>query len=97
MAKKKKESFIATQIVRYILCGIVFVIGLQIHTVYGALLAQWQTTAAANQLEDSITSWMLHQQMSYGVIIPYTIIFITSIIIIFILLPTFKHILSKVK
>jgi hypothetical protein len=97
MAKKKKESFIATQIVRYILCGIVFMIGLQIHTEYVALLAQWQTTAAANQLEDSMTSWMVHQQMSYGTIVPYAIIFVTLITIIFILLPTFKHILGKVK
>jgi len=88
---KKKQSFIASQIGRWVFGIIVLIAGLQLHNVYSATLAQWQTIAAANQLEDSMASWIIHQQMSYGELIPNIILVATLAIVILIILPTIKH------
>lgn len=65
--------------------------GIIVHNVYDAMIAQAQAYAAANQVEDSMASWMLHQQTSYGDVIPNMVIFGTLLVVTLCLLPTIKH------
>lgn len=74
--------------------------GDEVSDVYDALLAQAQTLAAANQVEDSVAAWVLHYQLSYGNLIPNLIVGGTIVLMLLCLLPTIKHayrLLTKAK
>jgi len=97
MAKKKKESFVSQHFTGWVCAAVFGIIGLVVNNVYQGLIAQGQAYAAANQVDDSMASWMLHQQTSYGDVIPNLILAGTFLIVFFCLLPTIKHAIRLAK
>ena len=86
-------KFLSSHSTGLISAALLAVAGVVVDNVYEALLAQGQAYAAANQVEDSMASWMLHQQASYGDVIPNLIIAGTVILVTLCLLPTVRHLI----
>jgi len=86
-----EKNFVSQHLTGWIMAGVALVTGLVVNGVYSALIAQGQAYAAANQVDDSMASWMLHQQASYGDVIPNLIIGGMVLVIFLCLLPTIKH------
>jgi hypothetical protein len=84
-------SFVKQHLTGWISAAVLGGAGLVANNVYQALIAQGQAYAAANQVDDSMASWMLHQQTSYGDVIPNLIMAGTFLIVFICLLPTIKH------
>ncbi len=90
MAKKKK-TFIQQHFAAWCWAALFGIIGVVINNIYQTILAPLQAEVAAGQVEDSMASWVLHQQTSYGDVIPNVIIAATAIIVAAFLVPTLIH------
>lgn len=92
MAKKKREkTFIQQHLAAWCWAALFGTIGVVINSIYQTILAPLQAEVAAGQLDDSMASWVLHQQTSYGDVIPNVIIAGTVIITVAFLVPTLIH------
>jgi large-conductance mechanosensitive channel len=90
-------DFASKHIAGWLLAVLTVIGGFTVNSVYQNILTPLQAQAAAGQLDDSNTSWVLHQQMSYGDVIPNVIIGMTIVFTFLFLLPTIKHAIRLAK
>ena len=85
------REFLQTHYLGIVLALVFGATGAVVNNIYQALMAQAQSYAAANQVNDSMADWMIHQQLSYGDLIPNLILLGTFLTVFLCLLPTIKH------